>query len=830
MTEFIGGEVVVPFTARISDLEKKARFAERILAKRGERLGRTFTRKLDREIQQTKLGSILTNNADKGFKTKRLATQKSSEFTSNFNDGTKGLFKGINFSALSFGLNIATLAFNTIADSIKKAEQREADFKTGMDAFNTTLIANSVYLSESARLNELVGNTAIRASDKIALLRGEYVSLEDRLNKISSQDKFARIQSTIDNSGSLFAQLEQRKGELEVIQSTAVRRPLTTFEIFDKKKIESEIRYLESQIRAAGKSIIDIFKGESPAALQAKLLNEGLRAQFQLQQDLIIAQNKGEDAKAQSIIDEINRISLRNKFIRANIDEYDELSRAYIEDQQTARKQGELKRQSLETVSRLVVEAAQNERAAQLERNAELDKAEALYKKNRTSAEQYSDTLTELSELKSKIDSDPELEKTAGGAETIQREIISNLLKYAQVSKDATSVFEKFDTLQKENLITTKQATGVYDQLNAVLGITAQKEKDAAAALEEENKRREEKAFLIERAFNRELELARLANDNGEIVRLERELTIRQKIEELKKGGISDQDRAAGIANREIAEEDVSAARGVFRSGFSDGLRAAIDGDLGSFLEDKLKDLASGMFDRAVENLADAVFDQLAQIAPGFLGQITGNANLPQSLSGAAGAATNTVGGVANQVAGAGTQAAGSAGTATAITTALSTGGATLATSVTAAMTTGGTTTATAIGTSMTTAGAAVAAQIAAAMASGGVTTGLSNFAGPFATGGVIGTGKFGLVGENGPELISAGSGPLRITPIDGGLRKQLDGFSTNGLVSRGSNQSIPSNVVMNIAGVKDLASFVKSQGTIEADMAAAMRRAQSDF
>jgi hypothetical protein len=103
-------------------------------------------------------------------------------------------------------------------------------------------------------------------------------------------------------------------------------------------------------------------------------------------------------------------------------------------------------------------------------------------------------------------------------------------------------------------------------------------------------------------------------------------------------------------------------------------------------------------------------------------------------------------------------------------------------------------------------------------------------FAGFFADGGVIGTGKFGLVGENGPELVSAGSGPIRITPLDSGLTERYKGISTRGLESRGSNQQPASNITMNIAGVKDLSSFVKSQGTIEADMAAAMRRAQADF
>ena len=41
-------------------------------------------------------------------------------------------------------------------------------------------------------------------------------------------------------------------------------------------------------------------------------------------------------------------------------------------------------------------------------------------------------------------------------------------------------------------------------------------------------------------------------------------------------------------------------------------------------------------------------------------------------------------------------------------------------------------------------------------------------FAGGFATGGTIPGRKFGLVGEEGPELIHAGAGPLTITPMSG--------------------------------------------------------------
>lgn len=52
-----------------------------------------------------------------------------------------------------------------------------------------------------------------------------------------------------------------------------------------------------------------------------------------------------------------------------------------------------------------------------------------------------------------------------------------------------------------------------------------------------------------------------------------------------------------------------------------------------------------------------------------------------------------------------------------------------------------------------------------------------SMFAGLFADGGTMGRGKFGIVGERGPEIVSAGSSPLTITP----LRNANDNGSAGG-------------------------------------------------
>jgi len=56
-------------------------------------------------------------------------------------------------------------------------------------------------------------------------------------------------------------------------------------------------------------------------------------------------------------------------------------------------------------------------------------------------------------------------------------------------------------------------------------------------------------------------------------------------------------------------------------------------------------------------------------------------------------------------------------------------------------------------------------AQTFGAFGGGGSGGGFNPFAGFFANGGLIPSGKFGVVGENGPELIS---GPANITPMDG--------------------------------------------------------------
>ena len=95
------------------------------------------------------------------------------------------------------------------------------------------------------------------------------------------------------------------------------------------------------------------------------------------------------------------------------------------------------------------------------------------------------------------------------------------------------------------------------------------------------------------------------------------------------------------------------------------------------------------------------------------------------------------------------------------------------------------------------------------------------SFGGFFAEGGTLSQGKFGIVGEEGPELISAASGPLNITPLN-----KLPSLSPGSGIASGGDR----NNIFHFHGVKDMKSYEKNRATLEADMALAQRRASGDL
>ena len=116
-----------------------------------------------------------------------------------------------------------------------------------------------------------------------------------------------------------------------------------------------------------------------------------------------------------------------------------------------------------------------------------------------------------------------------------------------------------------------------------------------------------------------EAEIARLEGDPDRIKERERELWIEQRINDL----LSLRPELTADARRAQAENEwqrldtadqTGRMRDEFRYAFTDGIKAAIDGDLGGFFDN----LADRFTTRMLDNLADDLFDLLTDAAKGL--------------------------------------------------------------------------------------------------------------------------------------------------------------------------------------------------------------------
>ncbi len=159
--------------------------------------------------------------------------------------------------------------------------------------------------------------------------------------------------------------------------------------------------------------------------------------------------------------------------------------------------------------------------------------------------------------------------------------------------------------------------------------------------------------LALERA-RYEAQIAGLRGDPRSIEQAERDLYIQERINDLlrdKVGLITAADLAAATAQA-TSEADVLGSadregrlRDEFRRSFVDGMRAAIDGDVGGLFES----LADRFSDRMLENLADDLFDLLQNAGKGggggFLGSIFGG--LKSLIPGFSSGVSNFGGGLA---------------------------------------------------------------------------------------------------------------------------------------------------------------------------------------
>lgn len=121
---------------------------------------------------------------------------------------------------------------------------------------------------------------------------------------------------------------------------------------------------------------------------------------------------------------------------------------------------------------------------------------------------------------------------------------------------------------------------------------------------------------LADQEREHEIELARIRGDDPDhIRRLEENLRRDDRVEELREGGLSKAD-AESQAIREGLDRQRAHLQGTFRDTFRDGLRAAMDGKLGDFFQNWIKERSFN----ALSNVLDRLADGLANLVGGIGG------------------------------------------------------------------------------------------------------------------------------------------------------------------------------------------------------------------
>jgi len=373
-----------------------------------------------------------------------------------------------------------------------------------------------------------------------------------------------------------------------------------------------------------------------------------------------------------------------------------------------------------------------------------------------TPFEEYKRKLGEIAELQGNA----EAFDAAGGRETFIRARIEALAELAEATENYALAKKALDDAVAQGQFSigsnidfeavARAGTAIRDVLNIEAERAEAIEKQLAV---EKRLRLENNAELI-KTEEANLRIAKLEKNSTEIERLEAKLRfLRETRAFLQQGQLEGE--AAQNAENKINEIDSAKNIGQIRDLFKSGIKAAIDGDFEDFLASKLQGAADSMFDNAIDTLLDSLLKEGGPL-DGLIGSLFGGGEaggLGGGLGGLGGIFGSLLGG------GGGSAVAGAAGETTNALGGLS------SELLTATKGLGGF-------------GAALGPL---AGLTGGLTELLGGdgkigalfglipglFAGFFADGGVVPRGQFAIVGEQGPEVISAGAAPLRVTPIN---------------------------------------------------------------
>lgn len=190
--------------------------------------------------------------------------------------------------------------------------------------------------------------------------------------------------------------------------------------------------------------------------------------------------------------------------------------------------------------------------------------------------------------------------RAVAAARAIADEQASAAIEVARLDRDTALE----DSLERQAELKRRIAT-YYEQTKNLAEATRLAEADQQKI--DEARTRVRQQWLSDDAQERALRLAQERGDSEDRIRqLQREIDIRDRSRKLQEQGVSPS-AAMTQATAEAGEAEKARVTGIWRSTLKDGFRAALDGDIGSWLKNWWQDkIAKGMED-AINSLADLV-------------------------------------------------------------------------------------------------------------------------------------------------------------------------------------------------------------------------------
>ena len=508
------------------------------------------------------------------------------------------------------------LALLSLYKEGKRVAEQEARWAANAEGANKVRDRTLKLLQRTSDGQDDVADKTDKAADAVKRLGDEYKTLAQRLKELGDAEiarlikeekakKEGRRKDVAEQEKELARiKRESKPGRLGLVNPETIRRI---------GELEEKIRDLNSAIaesdqRLKGLETKDPNETESAQDEIARV--EAAKRRVAKEEELALARARGDKTETQNLEDQKLLEDKSAEYKGLGLDDYEARAQNFVKSIQQARKAAatnkppkedlQADRERLVLVNKLnLARATGNKKAiTDLETQLAVARLTAEFEEvgfdEDTARKRATDQVEALENARAKVEEDNKLKALSERQLEIDLHaaaILGDGKEIENLSRELNIRQRMADLKALDSNLTDDQARDLAEQEEAHLEI--------AGAIAEANYERERQLEL-------KLLLAREAGNTAEEERLARELDLLRRKNQLIAEG-----KDPGDAEGEQREIDKAHLEGQIRDAAKGAFRAAVDGNFGDYLKDKLSNAADSMFDRAIDSLLDSLFNQV---------------------------------------------------------------------------------------------------------------------------------------------------------------------------------------------------------------------------